>query len=121
MARGRGEVQGFTVPAINLRTQVFDMAAAIFRAAAVSRLRGRQHRHRQPTSSASFPTVTNSSDTSARPSSGALNPIRWWRPAGLTISTAGRSARWARRTHRGGASTYPDGSARFDRLRHGDT
>src|SRR6185503_12660143 len=32
MARGRGEVSGFTVPAINLRTQVFDMAAAIFRA-----------------------------------------------------------------------------------------
>ena len=26
MARGRGEVHGFTVPAINLRTQVFDMA-----------------------------------------------------------------------------------------------
>ena len=34
MARGRGEVGGFTVPAINLRTQVYDMAAAIFRAAA---------------------------------------------------------------------------------------
>jgi fructose/tagatose bisphosphate aldolase len=34
MARGRGEVGGFTVPAINLRTQVFDMAAATFRAAA---------------------------------------------------------------------------------------
>jgi fructose/tagatose bisphosphate aldolase len=34
MARGRGEVSGFTVPAINLRTQVFDMAAAIFRTAA---------------------------------------------------------------------------------------
>ncbi|MFO1540878.1 MAG: class II fructose-bisphosphate aldolase [Chloroflexota bacterium] len=33
MARGRGEVAGFTVPAINLRTQVFDMAAAICRAA----------------------------------------------------------------------------------------
>ena len=33
MARGRGEVHGFTVPAINLRTQVFDMAAAICRAA----------------------------------------------------------------------------------------
>lgn len=32
MARGRGEVSGFTVPAINLRTQVFDMAAAICRA-----------------------------------------------------------------------------------------
>ncbi|TAM60488.1 MAG: aldolase [Chloroflexota bacterium] len=32
-ARGRGEVSGFTVPAINLRTQVFDMAAAVFRAA----------------------------------------------------------------------------------------
>jgi fructose/tagatose bisphosphate aldolase len=34
MARGRGEVGGFTVPAINLRTQVFDMAAATTRAAA---------------------------------------------------------------------------------------
>ena len=33
MARGRGEVGGFTVPAINLRTQVFEMAAAVFRAA----------------------------------------------------------------------------------------
>ena len=32
-ARARGEVHGFTVPAINLRTQVFDMAAAIFRVA----------------------------------------------------------------------------------------
>lgn len=32
MARGRGEVSGFTVPAINLRTQVFDMAIAICRA-----------------------------------------------------------------------------------------
>ncbi len=35
MARGRGEVSGFTVPACNLRTQVFDMAAALYRAAAV--------------------------------------------------------------------------------------
>jgi fructose-bisphosphate aldolase, class II len=34
MARGRGEIGGFTVPALNLRTQVFDMAAATFRAAA---------------------------------------------------------------------------------------
>ena len=34
MARGRGEISGFTVPALNLRTQVFDMAAAAFRAAA---------------------------------------------------------------------------------------
>ncbi|CAN5440482.1 class II fructose-bisphosphate aldolase [soil metagenome] len=33
MARGRGEVGGFTVPAMNLRTQVFDMAAAACRAA----------------------------------------------------------------------------------------
>ncbi len=32
MARGRDEYTGFTVPAINLRTQVFDMAAAICRA-----------------------------------------------------------------------------------------
>jgi len=33
MARARGEVGGFTVPAVNLRTQVFDMAAAMCRAA----------------------------------------------------------------------------------------
>src|SRR5687768_8979050 len=33
MARGRGEVSGFTVPAVNLRTQVFDMTAAMCRAA----------------------------------------------------------------------------------------
>jgi fructose/tagatose bisphosphate aldolase len=33
MARGRGEVHGFTVPACNLRTQVFDMAIAMCRAA----------------------------------------------------------------------------------------
>jgi fructose-bisphosphate aldolase class II len=33
MARGRGEVSGFTVPAVNMRTQVFDMSAAAFRAA----------------------------------------------------------------------------------------
>jgi fructose/tagatose bisphosphate aldolase len=32
-ARGRGEVHGFTVPAVNLRTQVFDMAATMCRAA----------------------------------------------------------------------------------------
>jgi fructose/tagatose bisphosphate aldolase len=32
-ARGRGEVSGFTVPAVNIRTQVFDMAAAMCRAA----------------------------------------------------------------------------------------
>jgi fructose/tagatose bisphosphate aldolase len=33
MARARGEYSGFTVPAINLRTQVFDMARAGFTAA----------------------------------------------------------------------------------------
>ncbi|MEO6350291.1 MAG: aldolase, partial [Candidatus Limnocylindrales bacterium] len=33
MARGRGEVGGFTVPAVNIRTQVFDMAGAMCRAA----------------------------------------------------------------------------------------
>ena len=33
MARGRGEIHGFTVPACNLRTQVFDMAIAMCRAA----------------------------------------------------------------------------------------
>jgi fructose/tagatose bisphosphate aldolase len=33
MARGRGQIGGFTVPAINLRTQVMDMSAAICRAA----------------------------------------------------------------------------------------
>src|SRR3954462_16014034 len=33
MARGRGEVHGFTVPAINLRAQTFDMARTVFAAA----------------------------------------------------------------------------------------
>jgi len=33
-ARARGEVTGFTVPAINLRAQVFDMARTVFEAAA---------------------------------------------------------------------------------------
>lgn len=33
MARGRGEIHGFTVPAVNLRTQVFDMALAMCHAA----------------------------------------------------------------------------------------
>src|SRR3954463_11898008 len=33
MARGRGEVHGFTVPAINLRAETFDMARTIFAAA----------------------------------------------------------------------------------------
>ncbi|HEY8989417.1 MAG TPA: hypothetical protein VIM39_10380, partial [Candidatus Limnocylindrales bacterium] len=34
MARGRGEVHGFTVPAINIRTQTFDMARTIYETAA---------------------------------------------------------------------------------------
>ncbi len=33
LARGRGEVDGFTVPAINIRTQTFDMARTIAEAA----------------------------------------------------------------------------------------
>ncbi|MDQ2964248.1 MAG: class II fructose-bisphosphate aldolase [Chloroflexota bacterium] len=33
MARARGEVSGFTVPAINLRAQTFDMARTVFEAA----------------------------------------------------------------------------------------
>ena len=33
MARGRGEVQGFTVPAIDLRVVTYDAARAIFRTA----------------------------------------------------------------------------------------
>jgi fructose/tagatose bisphosphate aldolase len=33
MARGRGEVSGFTVPAINVRAQTFDMARTIYEAA----------------------------------------------------------------------------------------
>ena len=34
MARGRGEFAGFTVPAMNLRSMTYDLARAIFRAAA---------------------------------------------------------------------------------------
>jgi fructose/tagatose bisphosphate aldolase len=33
MARARGEINGFTVPAINLRAQVFDMARTVFETA----------------------------------------------------------------------------------------
>jgi len=33
MARGRGEVRGFTVPAINVRVMAYDTARAVFRAA----------------------------------------------------------------------------------------
>ena len=36
MARARGEVSGFTVPAINIRAQTFDMARVIFETAAAS-------------------------------------------------------------------------------------
>ena len=36
MARARGEVQGFTVPALNLRTQTFDMARTVYDTAASS-------------------------------------------------------------------------------------
>ena len=35
-ARGRGEVSGFTVPAINIRAQTFDMARTVFEAAAAA-------------------------------------------------------------------------------------
>ncbi len=35
-ARARGEVHGFTVPAINLRAQTFDMARTVFEAAAAA-------------------------------------------------------------------------------------
>lgn len=35
-ARARGEVSGFTVPAINLRAQTFDMARTVFEAAAAA-------------------------------------------------------------------------------------
>ena len=34
MARGRGEVPGFTVPAINIRAPTYDMARALFETAA---------------------------------------------------------------------------------------
>jgi len=34
MARGRGELHGFTVPAINLRAQTFDMARTVYETAA---------------------------------------------------------------------------------------
>ena len=34
VARGRGEVDGFTVPAINIRAQIFDMARTVFETAA---------------------------------------------------------------------------------------
>ena len=36
VARGRGEVSGFTVPAINLRAQTFDMARTVYETAAAA-------------------------------------------------------------------------------------
>jgi len=36
MARARGEISGFTVPAINLRAQTFDMARTVFETAAAA-------------------------------------------------------------------------------------
>ena len=36
LARGRGEVDGFTVPAINIRAQTFDMARVVFETAAAA-------------------------------------------------------------------------------------
>ncbi|HEY0443165.1 MAG TPA: hypothetical protein VGC90_02985, partial [Candidatus Limnocylindrales bacterium] len=36
MARARGEVKGFTVPAINIRAQTFDMARTVFETAAAA-------------------------------------------------------------------------------------
>ena len=39
LARGRGEVSGFTVPAINIRAQTFDMARTFFETAARGRRR----------------------------------------------------------------------------------
>ena len=36
MARGRGELGGFTVPAINLRSMTYDLAKAIFRVAKIN-------------------------------------------------------------------------------------
>ena len=36
MARGRGEVSGFTVPAINIRAQTFDMARTVYETAAAA-------------------------------------------------------------------------------------
>ena len=36
MARARGEVSGFTVPAINLRAQTFDMARTVYETAAAA-------------------------------------------------------------------------------------
>lgn len=38
MARGRGEVAGFTVPAINVRVMAYDTARAVFRAAKAGRV-----------------------------------------------------------------------------------
>ena len=39
VARARGEVAGFTVPAINIRAQTFDMARIVFETAAAARRR----------------------------------------------------------------------------------
>ncbi len=45
-ARARGEVSGFTVPAINLRAQTFDMARTVYEAAAAADVGGGHPRAR---------------------------------------------------------------------------
>ena len=45
-ARARGEVRGFTVPALNLRTQIFDMARTVYEAAAAADVGGGHPRAR---------------------------------------------------------------------------
>ena len=65
LARGRGEVSGFTVPAINLRAQTFDMARTVFEP---HRAR-RSARSSSRSPAASRPIPSSDRSTTRRPSS----------------------------------------------------
>ena len=69
-ARGRGEVSGFTVPAINIRAQTFDLARTVFEAAE-GRTSGRSSSSWR---AASRRTPTNARSTTRRRSSPAPSP-----------------------------------------------
>ena len=80
MARGRGEIHGFTVPAVNLRTQVFDMAMTMCRAAERD---GRRHDR-----SSSSPGASRSTRSSGPASTSPASSRDASRPAGAARSSS---------------------------------
>jgi hypothetical protein len=96
-ARGRGEVSGFTVPAINLRAQTFDMARTVFETAMGADV-GAVILEIAP---ASRPTPTSGPSTTRLPCSPARSPPAGGHPSSsrvtITSSTPGSTRPTRRR------------------------